>query len=53
MNAVTAQPDNQVRMAGWVRRVPRARHSASGVPVTRFLLEHQSRQPQSGVPTQA
>jgi primosomal replication protein N len=40
---------NRVLIAGAVRDEPRTRHSAAGVPISRFVLDHQSYQEEAGV----
>ena len=41
-------PVNQVILAGLVSRTPETRTSPAGIPISRFGLEHQSRQREAG-----
>ena len=40
--------DNQLVLVGTVTRAPQTRTSPSGIPISRFGLEHQSRQLEAG-----
>lgn len=42
--------DNVLVIAGHVVKVPRTRVSPGGIPITRFLLDHESRQMEAGLP---
>ncbi|MDH5359481.1 MAG: primosomal replication protein N [Gammaproteobacteria bacterium] len=37
-------------MGGQVVKPPDTRHSPAGIPITRFVLQHQSRQLEAGIP---
>ena len=37
-------------MSGQVVKAPETRHSPAGIPITRFVLQHQSRQLEAGSP---
>lgn len=45
--------DNSLIIAGQVAGACETRPSPAGVPISRFLLEHQSRQVEAGVPREA
>jgi primosomal replication protein N len=50
----TAPPlDNSVVIAGWVTGPSQTRYSPAGLPITRFLLEHHSRQVEVNIPREA
>jgi len=40
---------NRLALAGQVCRQPETRYSPSGIPITRFVLEHQSQQQEAGL----
>lgn len=40
---------NRLALAGRVCRQPETRYSPSGIPITRFVLEHHSRQQEAGL----
>lgn len=40
--------DNQLTLTGIVTRAPQTRTSPAGIPISRFGLEHQSRQMEAG-----
>jgi len=39
---------NRVELSGWLVDAPTMRHSPAGIPITRALLEHESRQVEAG-----
>lgn len=45
--------DNRLIIAGTVVRAPETRYSPAGIPISRFALEHQSRQVEAGMPRDA
>ena len=45
--------DNRLVIAGAVCRAPETRYSPAGIPITRFVLEHRSRQQEAGAPRAA
>ncbi|MFZ4789385.1 MAG: primosomal replication protein N [Candidatus Competibacteraceae bacterium] len=50
---LASSPDNSLIIAGQVAGICETRTSPAGVPISRFLLEHQSEQVEAGVPRQA
>lgn len=45
--------DNCLVIAGWVTGFSQTRYSPAGFPITRFLLEHHSRQVEVNIPREA
>ena len=45
--------DNRLIIAGTVVRAPETRYSPAGIPISRFAMEHQSRQLEAGMPREA
>ncbi|MBD3610726.1 MAG: primosomal replication protein N [Gammaproteobacteria bacterium] len=41
--------DNKLILAGQVSKTPDTRHSPAGIPITRFVMQHQSRQSEAGI----
>jgi primosomal replication protein N len=39
-----------VLLSGEVHKAPETRYSPAGIPITRFVLQHQSRQMEAGLP---